>query len=538
MVPRPEYPRPAFRRPEWQNLNGEWDFATGTTPAYDRTIVVPFCPESRLSGIRELPGDVVWYRRTFDTPDAERLHLHFGAVDYRATVWVNEVEVLRHEGGHSPFTADITAVARRTGNVLVVRADDPLADKTVPRGKQHWTEKPEGIFYTPTTGIWQTVWLEPLPARHVRGVRLVPDFDAGSLAVELDADGEAAIEVKLDGRVVGRWSGTSHGEIQLSERAPWPQALYDVEITLGDDRVETYFGLRKVETKDGRVWLNGEPIVQRLILDQGYWPDGLMTAPSDEALKADIELARAFGFNGARKHQKVEDPRWLYWADRLGFLVWSEMPSFHQHTAEAEHRLMREWAEVVRLHRHHPCVVTWVPANESFGLGDIDTAVRDDLLVRLYRMTRELDSSRPVVSNDGWQQALTDLCTIHDYSQPTELAEHFRSLDTALTARAEGHDPYDPGFSYRGEPLLVTEFGGLRFKGSTGWGYHEVGDRDQLVDEYRALVAALMQPGPVQGFCYTQLTDVEQEQNGLAADDRTPKVDPALIRVITEMEKV
>lgn len=537
MVPRPEYPRPAFRRHDWQNLNGEWEFGAGQTPAFDRTIVVPFCPESGLSGIGELPGDVVWYRRRFDAPEAERLHLHFGAVDYRATVWVNDVEVARHDGGHTPFTADITSVARRKENVLVVRAEDPLHDKTIPRGKQHWTDKPEGIFYTPTTGIWQTVWLEPVPARHVRGARLMPDFDACVLAIELDADGDASIEVKLGGRSVGRWSGAGRAEILLEERAPWPEALYDVEITLGDDRVDTYFGLRKIETNDGRVWLNGEPLVQRLVLDQGYWPDGLMTAPTGDALRADIALAQSFGFNGARKHQKVEDPGWLYWADRMGFLVWSEMPSFHEHTADAEHRLMREWADVVRLHRNHPCVVTWVPANESFGLGEVDSDVRDDFLVRLYRMTRELDPSRPVVSNDGWEQALTDLCTVHDYSSGPDLAGRFRSAETALSAGAAGHQTYDPGFSYRGEPMLVTEFGGIRFRASAGWGYHEVGDSEQLVQEYEARVRALMQPGPVQGFCYTQLTDVEQEQNGLAAPDRTPKLDPSRIRVITRMEK-
>ncbi|HKC18969.1 MAG TPA: glycoside hydrolase family 2 TIM barrel-domain containing protein [Candidatus Dormibacteraeota bacterium] len=537
MVPRPEYPRPAFRRPDWQNLNGEWDFATGDTPSYDRTILVPFCPESRLSGLGELPGDVVWYRRKFDAPDAESLHLHFGAVDYRATVWVNDVEVARHEGGHTPFTADITAAGRRRANVVVVRAEDRLRDKTIPRGKQYWKEKPEGIFYTPTTGIWQTVWLEALPARHVRGVRLMPDFDAGTVRFELDAEGEASMRVSLDGQTVGRWSGVGEGEIKLEHRAPWPGALYDVEIAFGHDRVETYFGLRKVETKDGRVWLNGEQFVQRLVLDQGYWPEGLLTAPTDDALRADIELAQAFGFDGARKHQKVEDPRWLYWADRLGFFVWSEMPSFHEHTPEAEHRLMREWADVVRLHRNHPCVVTWVPANESFGLGDVDTATRDDFLVRLYRMTHELDPSRPVVSNDGWEHALTDLCTIHDYSPAQDLAEHFRSVETALTARASGHPPYDPGFSYRGEPVLVTEFGGLRLASSTGWGYHEVGGAEHFLTEYEGLVRALVESTPVKGFCYTQLIDVEQEQNGLATYDRVPKLDPAFLRPITRMAK-
>jgi beta-galactosidase/beta-glucuronidase len=537
LVPRPEYPRPAFRRSEWINLNGEWEFATGDTPHYDRTIVVPFCPESKLSGIGEHAGDVVWYRRTFDAPKAERLHLNFGAVDYRATVWVNDMEVARHEGGHTPFAADVTAAVRPTGNVLVVRAEDRLTDKTVPRGKQHWKPVGEGIFYTPTTGIWQTVWLEALPARRVRGIRLQPDFDHGVLQFELDADGDAQISVSLDGQVVGRWAGAGRGHLLLEQRVAWPSTLYDVEITLGEDRVDTYFGLRKIEEKEGRVWLNGEPLVQRLVLDQGYFPEGLMTAPSDEEMRRDIELARGFGFNGARKHQKVEDPRWLYWADRLGFLVWSEMPSFHEHTAEAEHRLMREWADVVRLHRNHPSVVAWVPANESFGLDRIDAEVRSDFLVRLYRMTHELDGTRPVVSNDGWEQSLTDLCTIHDYSAPHQLARNFASLQTALTARASNHEPYDPGFSYRGEPLLVTEFGGLKLASSGGWGYIDVSNVPQFVGAYEVLVAALMKPGPVQGFCYTQLTDIEQEQNGLAAYDRTPKVDPAQIRTLTQMPK-
>jgi beta-galactosidase/beta-glucuronidase len=326
----------------------------------------------------------------------------------------------------------------------------------------------------------------------------------------------------------------------LEHRAQWhpdSPALYDVDLTLGEDRVESYFGLRKVEAKDGRVWLNGEPFIQRLVLDQGYFPDGLMTAPTDEEFRADIELALAFGFNGARKHQKVEDPRWLYWADRLGYLVWSEMPSFHQHTADAEHRLMREWADVVRLHRNHPSVVAWVPANESFGLERIDPDVRSDFLVRLYRMTHELDGSRPVVSNDGWEHALTDLCTLHDYSAPKHLREHFATLQEALEARAGQHDPYHPGFAHRGEPLLVTEFGGVRFAGSGGWGYLDARGETDFVRTYESLVAALMQSGPVQGFCYTQLTDVEQEQNGLVAYDRTPKVDPSLIRPLTQMPK-
>jgi beta-galactosidase/beta-glucuronidase len=546
--PRPEYPRPTFRRPEWLSLNGEWEFGAGETPTFDRRIVVPFCAESELSGIHELPGDVVWYRRRFDAPEGDRLHMHFGAVDYRATVWVNDVEVARHEGGHTPFSADISSVSQRRDNVVVVRAEDPLSDKTTPRGKQYWKPKPKSIFYTPTTGIWQTVWVEPLPKRHIRRLRLTPDLEAAAIAFEVELDGEGQVELvaRFDHDVVGRWSGPAGGgRLQLERAAPWhpdsPQ-LYDLEARLVDehgnviDRVESYFGLRTIETKNGRFWLNGEPYIQRLVLDQGYFPGGLLTAATDDALRRDIELAQALGFNGARKHQKTEDPRWLYWADKLGFLVWDEMPSFHAHSPEAERRLAAEWAEVVKRDRDHPSVVAWVGANESFGLGHVDPSARSNFLVQLYKLAHDLDGTRPVVSNDGWEHALTDLCTIHDYSPPAALAKRYRN-DSAWEQEAHGHPVYDPGYGYRGEPVLVTEFGGLRTAGSGGWGWLEVADADEFLSAYRGLIDGLMDPGPVQGFCYTQLTDVEQEQNGLLTFDRVPKLDPNLIRPITQIPK-
>lgn len=545
--PRPEYPRPRLRRPDWINLNGEWEFGAGSRPAFDRHIVVPFCAESQLSGIGEIPGDVVWYRRRFDAPKAERLALHFGAVDYRATVWVNDRELARHEGGHTPFSVDVTEALRARDNMLVVRAEDPLEDKTVPRGKQFWGRRPEGIFYTPTTGIWQTVWLEPLPARHIRALRINPDLAAGAVDFELDADGRAELDASLDGEVVGRWSGVAgRGRIGLERVVPWHPGsprLYELEARLLDpegktvDRVQTYLGLRTVETRDGRFWLNGEPFVQRLVLDQGYFPGGLLTAPDDDSLRRDIELAKSLGFNGARKHQKVEDPRWLYWADRLGFLVWDEMPSFQAHSPQAEERLAAEWADVVRRDRDHPSVVAWVPANESFGLQEIEASVRSRFLVRLYQLTRELDVTRPVVSNDGWEHSLTDLCTLHDYSRPAEVARRYRSLEGALDGTVSGHAPYNPGFEFRGEPLLVTEFGGLQLAGSGGWGYGQVAGGGQLLRAYRGLVEGLMARGPVEGFCYTQLTDVEQERNGLLTFGRVPKVDPGLVRPITETPK-
>jgi beta-galactosidase/beta-glucuronidase len=302
------------------------------------------------------------------------------------------------------------------------------------------------------------------------------------------------------------------------------------------DQVESYFGLRTIETKNGRFWLNGAAYIQRLVLDQGYFPGGLLTAATDDVLRRDIELAQALGFNGARKHQKTEDPRWLYWADRLGFLVWDEMPSFHEHSPEAERRLEAEWTEVVKRDRCHPSVVAWVVENESFGLGHVDPSVRSDFLVRLYELTHRLDGTRPVVSNDGWEHALTDLCTIHDYSPPAALAQRYRD-DSALEQLAHGHPVYGPGYGYRGEPVMVTEFGGLREAGSGGWGWLEVADSHEFVQVYRDLIDGLMDTGPVQGFCYTQLTDVQQEQNGLLNFDRVPKVDPNLLRPITQTPK-
>jgi hypothetical protein len=357
----------------------------------------------------------------------------------------------------------------------------------------------------------------------------------------VEAEGAVDITVRLDGAVVGRWSG-DRGEalirLETLERwSPETPRLYEVEARCGDDRVESYFGLRVVSVRDGRVWLNDEPYTERLVLDQGYFAGGLLTAPDGAALRRDIELARAFGFNGARKHQKAEDPRWLYWADRLGFLVWSEMPSFHEYTPDADRRLCTEWTELVLRDRDHPCVVSWVPENESFGLDGVEPAVRSEFTSRLRRMTHALDSSRAVVSNDGWEHSVSDLCTVHDYSPPADLARRYRSLESALDGSAAGHAIYDPGFGHRGEPVIVSEFGGLRVTGSGGWGWLEVADAGEFVRAYGKLVDALMQPGPVEGFCYTQLTDVQQEQNGLLTAGRRPKVEPALLRHLTQTPK-
>jgi beta-galactosidase/beta-glucuronidase len=591
-VPRAEYPRPQFRREDWTNLNGAWAFAfddsdvglvenwqstdatalhSGGSP-FDREIVVPFCYQARLSGIGETDfHDVVWYARSFEYAPAEeeRLLLHFGAVDYRATVWVNGVHLVSHEGGHTPFSADVTDALTGGENVLVVRAEDPSRDVTIPRGKQYWKEESESIYYTRTTGIWQTVWLEPVGRRRIDTLRLTPDVDAASVEIELSVTGiepgmslRATVEfagepvlddtLSVDSSLVERSLPLLHrGEApdtpQLAHRpapalwSPEHPHLYDLRLELLDqngqllDRAHSYFGMRKIEVRDDRVFLNGRPLYQRLVLDQGYFPEGILTAPTDEDLRRDVELAREMGFNGARKHQKVEDPRWLFWADTLGFLVWGEMANAYQYSPDYVRRITAEWQEALRRDYNHPCIVAWVPMNESWGVPKLasDHSQTEHLLA-LYHLTRSLDQTRPVVSNDGWEHARTDLCNIHDYRDAKALAMTYATPESAVAAEPANKSIYVPGYAYEGEPILVTEFGGIAFSGEAeGWGYSTVTDADEFLERYRSLVEALLGSGPVQGFCYTQLTDVEQEINGLLTYDREPKVDLARIREIT-----
>ena len=597
-LPRPEYPRPQFRRQDWTNLNGEWHFAFddsdlglaegwqnltvddldyGGSP-FDRRIVVPFSYQSRLSGIGEAAfHDVVWYARTFKhSPDEnDRLLLHFGAVDYRATVWVNGVQVASHEGGHTPFSADVTpALAREAGeNVVVVRAEDPSRDVTIPRGKQYWKEKSEGIFYTRTTGIWQTVWLEPVNRKRIDALRLTPDVDAASIGLEAAIAGvEPGMSLRVGVSLRGDQVLEDTVELRSSQLerslpllrpgdAPdtphlseWPSAalwspehpnLYDLRLELLDrqgetvDTVESYFGMRKIEAKDGKVFLNNRPLYHRLVLDQGYFPEGILTAPTDEDLRRDVELAKEMGFNGARKHQKVEDSRWLFWADTLGFLVWGEMANAYQYSPDYVRRMMAEWQEAVIRDYNHPCIVAWVPMNESWGVPNLAREPEQtEHLLALYHLTRSLDSTRPVVSNDGWEHALTDLCNIHDYRHAEALEKSYLTPESAVAAQPANRSVYVPGYGYRGEPILITEFGGIAFSGeenrAEGWGYSTVADIEGFLESYESLIEALVRSEPIQGFCYTQLTDVEQEINGLLAYDRKPKVDPARVREINE----
>lgn len=557
----PRHPRPLLRRRDWRTLDGVWEFAIDADARWnepgevrcDRRIRVPFAPETAASDVNDqgMYG-CVWYRHRAELPSAAaggRLLLRFGAVDHDATVWVDGTEVARHEGGYTPFAADVTGFAGGEHEIVVRAFDDPL-DLEKPRGKQDWEPEPHAIWYPRTTGIWQSVWLEPLPPSAIVSLRWwTEDLRALALEAEIDAEDGATLAIRLAhrGEIVSRSehrvvSRRVRAEIPVAraDRLRWsPEhpALIDCDIELRDrgavDRVHSYAALRTVSTHDHRVLLNGEAYPLRMALDQGYWADGGLTAPDDAALRRDVELARALGFNGVRKHQKAEDARWIEHCDRLGLLVFSEMPSPRTFSERAAGRLIREWREIVARDRSHPSVIAWVPFNESWGVESIDgDGAQLAHVTAVLELTRALDPTRLVVSNDGWEWAGGDLVGVHDYAvDPATLRERYGSgAAVARTLVAERPEGRRLLLAERGDrPVLLSEFGGMRMGSDReGWGFVTVDD-DRYVSRFADLCAAGRSEA-LAGFCYTQLTDVYQERNGLLRMDRSPKAPLADLR--------
>lgn len=566
-IPRAEHPRPDFMRADWQTLNGSWEFEFDDADRglaerwyagnkkFSRKIVVPYCFQSKLSGIAD-PSfhDVVWYRRSLQIPEgwrSKKVLLHFGAVDYEARVWVNGDFAGSHRGGHVPFALDVTDQLKPGANTVVVRAWDPSTDRTVPRGKQYWKEKSEAIWYTRTTGIWQPVWIESVEAVHVRRLRVTPDIDRSQVQVQAllsqsPKDSKLRVTVRKDNTVQARADidivhSTPSAVLKLEGQQLWsPERpnLYDltVEVVSGNrvlDKVESYFGQRKVGVHAGKFYLNNAPYYLKLILDQGYWPESLLTPPTDEAIQHDVRMTKAFGLNGARKHQKVEDPRWLYWCDKLGLIVWGEMANAFDFSEEYVSRFTEEWQEVIHRDYNHPSIVTWVPINESWGAREILTnKAQQEHVKSLYFLTRSLDQTRLVVDNDGWEHTdQTDLFTLHDYARTGEqMAAKYKTLETDLSQiPRNGREALAFGYKYNGTPILMTEFGGIAYRAGVPmaeneWGYAGIEPtQEAMLERLDGLVKALRDNRVFAGYCYTQLTDVEQEINGLMTYDRKPK---------------
>ena len=601
------HPRPQRTRARWTDLNGPWGFAYDDADAglsagwqqeaapFTRTIEVPFPPESPASGIGDTAfHPVVWYRRSFEyatsrrgrgrrdvrrkesagnTPD-ERLLLHFGAVDYRARVWVNGQLVAEHEGGQTPFSADITDALRgdKAEQVIVVRAEDDPHDLTQPRGKQYWEPESRGIWHSRTTGIWQPVWLEPVGTTHIADVRWTPDAERGILglraALNTMPDRPLRLRVHLslddlvladdtyllterecarDLQIISANLSTSATRQKYLWSPDYPN-LIEAELTLLDgdavlDEVGSYAGLRSIALLSGQFMLSGRPYYQRLVLQQGYWPESHLAAPSAEALRREAELVKELGFNGVRIHQKVEDPRFLFWCDRLGLLVWGEMANAFVFSPLAVERLTREWLDVVRRDYSHPCIVTWMPINESWGVPALPRDTTQQHYVRaLYHLTRAIDPTRPVIGNDGWEHLSNDIWGIHDYTpHGTTIRERYGTPE-ALARTLIGTDPMPQshivtvaGVEYEGQPVLLTECGGIAYAPASGerwYGYDVVPDAEQYLARYAEYIGAILECAPLKGFCYTQLTDTAQETNGLLTADRQHKLDRAQVRAI------
>jgi hypothetical protein len=564
-------PVPHRVRAGWLDLCGEWEF--GYDESFGRTITVPYPPESELSGVAE-PGfhAVVWYRRRIELPrpPAGRCAvLHFGAVDYQATVWVNGQLVAEHFGGHTPFSADITrALGSGTQQVIVVRAEDQPADVGQPRGKQDWQLEPHGIFYRRTTGIWQPVWIEQPPSTYVTDLAWSAEPAAGTVTLEvrLNREPETGTDVAVtirhgEDQLVSQLAPVSSAECRTVLRLPaldQPQearkllwspeqpTLLDADLELRapgaePDRIGSYLGIRTAEIADGMFQLNGHPYFLRLVLEQGFWPQSHLIAPDAVALRREVELIKELGFNGARIHQKVEDPRFLYWCDRLGLLVWGEMANAFVFTPRTVERTVTEWLDVVRRDRTHPCIVTWVPLNESWGAPDIArSAQQQHYATALYHLTKGLDPTRPVISNDGWEHTESDIWGVHDYTPYGDsIRERYGTpdeLDRTLHGSGPGRRKVLLGDPVRrGQPVVITEFGGLSYAPNAGenwFGYSTASDADDLLSRFSDLVSAIAGTRELAGFCYTQLTDTLQETNGLLDEHRRPKVDVEKIREV------
>lgn len=573
-IPRPEHPRPDFERKAWQNLNGKWQFALDPTRCglekgwatgvdLPMEINVPFCPESRLSGLSltDFLGSV-WYRRAFRVDGAlrgRRLFIHFGAVDYDARVWVNGRQVARHRGGYTPFSADITDTVTTDGeNELVVYAIDDERSLVQPLGKQSSALKSQGCVYTRTTGIWQTVWLEAAPEARVSNLTVWPDAPNGRAAVEVDVVGAySGLRVEAMASAGGECvalgelaqaSGRNSLVLEIPDPVLWDVGkpfLYDLRVRLVDggeiiDEVSSYFGLREIHINGGRILINGRPVFLRMVLDQGFWPEGICTAPSDDELRADIERSIACGFHGARLHQKVFEPRTLYWADRLGYIVWGEFPDWGcavRYHAQARENLLREWMEVMHRDRSHPSIVAWAPMNEAYSPGD---RYEPQFITELYGLTKRLDPTRPVIGASGYTHVKTDIWDLHDCEQDARVfaEKYHRFSENPCTETLPRKDPeYEP--PYEGQPVMVSEYGGTWWnpaqQDGEAWGYGDrPRDEKDFLTRFKGLTDALLDSPRVAGLCYTQLTDVEQEVNGLYTYDRRPKFPTEFLRSVLE----
>jgi beta-galactosidase/beta-glucuronidase len=580
-----DYPRPQFVREanSWESLSGLWDFTfddknEGLDGAWYRTfpkgreITVPFTYECPKSGVGDLSRhDVVWYHRNLNLTEEKlmdkKVILHFEGSDYRTGLWVNGNFAGEHKGGYARFSFDITHLTAGGKNDITVRVEDSF-DTAQPRGKQRWKDKNFGCWYVQTTGIWKTLWLEYVNAEHIKSVKMTPALSEGRLWIEAEVDARFGNDVALEAAISFKDKAVNCVTIPVTEKrlefcvdvasvnvsewgvhawSPKNPNLYDITFTLKRngktlDEAGSYFGMRDIRIDGANVLLNGRPLYQRLILDQGYWKDSHLTPPNEEALITDIDKLLSAGYNGVRKHQKTEDERFLYWADVKGFLVWSEVPATYIFNDDAVTNFTREWMEIVRQNYNHPAIITWTPFNESWGVANIRTNRAEQAFTEaIYYLTKSYDKMRPVICNDGWEHTVSDIITLHDYEENGEdfferYGEHLQEILENRLYHNLGKPAFADGYSYDGQPVIISEFGGIAFNNSgDGWGYgNKVNSKEAYIKRFDAITTAIKKIPNIAGFCYTQVTDVQQEINGIMDMDRNFKVEPAVLKEINE----
>lgn len=582
MIEINNYPRPQLVRNNWQNLDGEWDFVfddenIGEKEEYfnkfpkGKKILVPFTYETELSGINdEKVHENIWYSNIIKlNKDNQRKLIHFEGSDFITKVWVNGKFVGKNIGGYHRFSFDITEFIVEGNNNITIKVEDSLS-KSQPRGKQRYIHENFKCWYVQTTGIWKTVWIETLPSDYITYIKNTPLYDEAKLELELNTNisqekvNEYEVEtlIKFNDEVINVQRNKLDDSVykysmnickdDTSKIKEWSMDnpnLYDIVYRLYKnavlvDEVSSYFGVRKISIEGNKILLNNQELYLRMILDQGYWKESHLTPPSEDALLKDLEIVKRFGYNGIRKHQKIEDERFLYYCDKLGILVWSEMANCYDYNNKSIEYFTNEWIEVVKQNYNHPSIITWVPINESWGIKEVVLNVNEQNFANsLYYLTKAIDSTRPVISNDGWEHTISDIITIHDYKQdPNLLFSEYNDPEKAILNNLKPyntiHKLFSSGYSYNGQPVVMSEYGGISLNSEKGWFYGKhVANEDEFLERFEGITNAIKQTDYICGFCYTQLTDVQQEINGLVYENRENKFSEKAIKRIKEINE-
>ena len=572
------YPRPQFVRNNWTNLNGEWDFTfddekIGEQKEFfkifpiDKKIIVPYTYETKMSGINDQSvHENIWYSKNINLKKIDKKFIiHFEGSDFITKLWINGKYVSMNIGGYHRFSFDITKFLIEGNNNFTIKVEDSLS-KSQPRGKQRYKNESWKCWYVQTTGIWKTIWLEEVPNTYIISSKSTPNYDENNIKVELltninedtNANYELETEILFDNRIINIDKRTIEKDLikyiidikdnEVKHWSPETPNLYDINYKLykdGEliDEVSSYFGMRKISIDKDKLLLNDKEIYLKMLLDQGYWAESGLTPPNEEALIKDIELVKEYGFNGIRKHQKIEDERFLYYCDINGILVWSEMANCYEFNDISNKYFTDEWQKVVEQNYNHPSIITWVPINESWGIPEVSTNIEEQQFTeKIYNITKSLDITRPVICNDGWQHTIADIITIHDYKQSGEELYNVYNSNLDILNNEIPHNGdrklFSEGYKYNGQPIIMSEYGGIALNSELGWGYgKQVKDENEFIERFEALTNAIKNTKYICGYCYTQLTDVQQEINGLVDENRNPKFSDRIIDKIRKINK-